>query len=260
MSEESYYLKFGTRRLRMMRFIEKENGEQMVIFHLHGGGFHITKHPLGANPHMVNKKTGFRRELDLRALRGHDWNADLPGFQRAFESLFYWPAHRADLIAFPGPPGKTWVRAFEDVCKGPDLDIMEYLRLVLGYGTLFKVGYRDRKKFFDTDLGKGSLIWDKKERRLAFWVGGPFPERPLFSIRPEDGPFFVPMPKPLEEWRAALDYETKIGAEEFFEAREEEFERLAEEIAPELEEFMSRFQVIRWMPSLTTAQVGRCLG
>src|SRR6267378_1300671 len=141
MSEESYYLKFGTRRLRMMRFIEKENGEQMVIFHLHGGGFHITKHPLGANPHMVNKKTGFRRELDLRALRGHDWNADLPGFQRAFESLFYWPAHRADLIAFPGPPGKTWVRAFEDVCKGPDLDIMEYLRLVLGYGTLFKVGY-----------------------------------------------------------------------------------------------------------------------
>src|SRR2546425_703426 len=239
MSEESYYLKFGTQRLRMMRFIEKENGEHIVIFHLHGGGFHITKHPLGANPHMVNKKT---------ALRSHDWDADLPEFQGAFESLFYWPTHQADLIAFPGPPGKTWVKAFEEVCKGPDLDIVEYLRLVLGYGTLFKVGYRERRAFFDTDLGKGSLIWDKKERRMAFWAGGPFPERPLFSIRPEDGPFFVPMPKPLEDWRTALDYETKIGAEQFFEAREEEFESIAEEIAPELQEFVNRFRVVRGMP------------
>ncbi len=106
MTEQSYYLRFGSRRVRMMRLIEKESGDQLLIFHLHGGGFHITKHPF-VNPHMVNRKTGFRMELDVEALRAHDWGADLPEFQRAFESLFYWPTHRADLIAFPGPPGRT---------------------------------------------------------------------------------------------------------------------------------------------------------
>jgi len=77
----------------MMRFIEKESGEQIVIFHLHGGGFTSPSTRSGQTT-LVNKETGFRRELDLASLRAHDWDADLPRFQGAFESLFYWPSHR----------------------------------------------------------------------------------------------------------------------------------------------------------------------
>lgn len=245
MTEQSYYLRFGSRRVRMMQFIEKESGDQFLIFHLHGGGFHITKHPW-ANPHMINKKTGFRKELDVAALQHIDWEAMAPQFQRAFEALFYWPTHRADLTAFPGPPGKTWVQAFQEVCRGPDLDILEYFRLVLGYGTLYKVGYRERKAFFESEIGRGSLLWDKKERRVGFWTGSPFPDRPLFGFRPEDGAFSLPMPKPAQEWKAAMDYEMEAGAEEFFEQREEQFEEFFQEIAPELKEFVRRFRIVRW--------------
>ncbi len=219
----------------------------MLIFHLHGGGFHITKHPW-ANPHMVNKKTGFRKELDVVALQRIDWDALASEFQVAFEALFYWPTHRADLIAFPGLPGKTWVEGFEEATKGPDLDILKYFRLILSYGTLYKVGYRERKAFFETELGRGSLLWDKKELRVGFWVGSPFPDRPLFGFRPEDGPFALPMPRPVQEWKAAMDYEMEVGAEEFFEQREEQFEELFEAIAPELEAFVKHFRIVRWAP------------
>jgi hypothetical protein len=34
-----------------------------------GGGFHITKHPLGANPHIRVPKKALSQELDLAALR-----------------------------------------------------------------------------------------------------------------------------------------------------------------------------------------------
>lgn len=226
----------------------------MIIFHLHGGGFHITKHPL-ANPHMKVPKTGLRKELDLAELRQIDWDAMMPEFQRAYDSLFYWPMHRADLVAFPGPPGKTWLEGMTAAFQGPDVDFVEMFRVFLGYGVLFKVGYRERHAFFETDLGKGSLLWDKKERRVAFWAGAPFPDRPLFGFRPEDGPFFLPMPKPLQEWKAAMDYEMEIGAEEFFDAREDEFEKLLEEIAPELEEFVHRFRVMRWKPGIRPRRV-----
>jgi hypothetical protein len=245
LTEQSYYLKLGERRIRMMRTVETERGDQMLIFHLHGGGFHITKHPL-ANPHMVNKKTGFRKELDVAALQSIDWDAMAPESQRAFESLFYWPAHRADLIAFPGPPGKSWVQGFEEVFKGPDIDIVECVRLVLGNGTLYKVGYRERRAFFATELGRGSLLWDKKEGRVGFWTGSPFPDRPLFGFRPEDGAFALPMPRPAQEWKAAMDFEMEAGAEEFFTQRENQFDELFEEIAPELKEFVRRFRIIRW--------------
>jgi hypothetical protein len=195
---------------------------------------------------MVNKQTGFRRELDVTALRAHDWNADLPEVKLAFESLFYWPTHRADLIAFPGPPGKTWIQSFQEIVKGPDLDMMELFRLVLGYGTLYKVGYRERGPFFETDLGRGSMIWDKEEGRVAFWMGAQFPDRPLFGFRPEDGPFLIPMPRTAQDWKIAMDYEVEVSAEEFFEARQEKFESLFEEIAPELEDFVRRLRIVRW--------------
>jgi hypothetical protein len=245
-SEESYYLKFGPRRVRMMRFIQKESGEQIVVLELHSGGFHLTKHPFGANPHMVNRKTGLRRELDITALRAHDWNADLPQVQQAFDALFYWPVHRADLLAIPGPPGTTWVQRLLEVCKGPDFDVVELVQLVLGYGTIYRVGYRQRAAFFATDLGKGCLIWDKKERRVGFWTGRPFPDRPLFGLRAEDKPFFKLMPPTAQRWSTALDYEIEVGAEEFFESRDEMFEDLLQGVAPELEELVRGLRIIRW--------------
>jgi hypothetical protein len=56
------------------------------------------------------------------------------------------------------------------------------------------------------------------------------------------------MPRPAQEWKAAMDYEMEAGAEEFFEQREEQFEKLFKEISPELEEFVRGFRVLRWKP------------
>jgi hypothetical protein len=195
---------------------------------------------------MVNKKTGFRQELDISALRAHDSSADLPRVQQAFDALFYWPVHRANLLAIPGPPGTTWVQRLLEVCRGPDLDVVELVRLVLGYGTMYKVGYRQRAAFFATDLGKDCLIWDKKERRVGFWTGKPFPDRPLLGLRAEDKPFFKLMPTTAQRWSTALDYEIEVGAEEFFESRDEMFEDLLRGVAPELEELVRGLRIIRW--------------
>lgn len=232
-----------------MTFIEKEDGTQIVVFHLHGGGFHITKHPLGANPHIRVPKKALSQELDLAALRGIDWASMEPEFKSAFESKFYWPQHRADLVAIPGPPGKTWHEGVTEVFRGPEIDVIEMFRCVLGYGTLYKVGYGDRNAFFATDLGRGSLIWDKKDRRWAFWVGGPFAAKPLFGLRVDDSPFLFRMPEPLEQWQATMNYEMEIGAEEFFEARAHEFEKDFEAIMPELQEFMQGFKIVKWKPA-----------
>jgi len=55
----------------------------------------------------------------------------------------------------------------------------------------------------DTDLGKGSLIWDKKERRMAFWRVLPF-LNDLSSASAGGWTLLCPDAKALEEWKRPL--------------------------------------------------------
>jgi hypothetical protein len=95
---------------------------------------------------------GFKKRLDVAALRSVNWDEAIKEFQPWWESLFYWPSHRADLIAIPGPPGKTWLEGIEGLFQGDETDIIELFKAVLGHGTIYKIGYRDRKAFISPPL------------------------------------------------------------------------------------------------------------
>src|SRR6266566_9939308 len=155
-----YYLRFGSRRIRWMIVKEGHDGSQYVIFPMDRTGFKISMHPMGANPHMKDTH-GLYQELDLVALRAVNWDeVAAKEFQPWWESLFYWPSHRADLIAIPGPGGKTWFEGFQGLLQDGDFDLIAMLKLVLGNGRIYKVGYGVRRPFFETPIGRGSMVID----------------------------------------------------------------------------------------------------
>src|SRR6267143_1006176 len=75
--------------------------------------FKTSNHPY-TDPHMGDAN-GFRHRLDLSALRSMNWDEIAKEWEPWWNSLFYWPSHRADLIAIPGPAGKTWFEGLQQM-------------------------------------------------------------------------------------------------------------------------------------------------
>ena len=247
-TNSAYHMRFGSRRIPWMIVKEGHDGSQYVIFPMDRTGFKISMHPMGANPHMKDTH-GLYQELDLVALRAVNWDeVAAKEFQPWWESLFYWPSHRADLIAIPGPEGKTWLEGVQELFRGDEMDVMELLKMALGYGTIYKVGYRDRIAFFETPLGRGCVIIDPREERFGFYAPGPFPERPLLGMRWKDGGFAFPMPPPLHEWKETLDVRLELATEQYVEDYENELEAAISEVLPEMQAFVDQFRVVRWRP------------
>ena len=226
---------------------EGHDGSEYVIFPMDRTGFHISKHPLAA-PHMRDDR-GFKKRLDLAALRSVNWDEATREFQSWWESRFYWPQHRADLIAIPGPPGKTWLEGIEELFRGNETDIVEVFKAVLGYGTIYKVGYGVRKAFFETSLGRGCMIIDPRNRRFGFYAGQPYPDRPLLGMGWQEGGFSLPLPRALNEWKEALDDRLELAVEQYFESGEEELEAAMFGVLPELQAFVDDFRIVRWHPA-----------
>jgi len=243
------YMRFGSHRVPFMVIKEGADGSEYVIFPMDRTGFKISVHPRGKNPHMRDTRT-FYQELDLSALHSVNWDEmAAKEFQPWWESRFYWPSHRADLIAIPGPPGKTWVEGFQELFHGDEFDAIEMLKAALGHGTIFKIGYRERKAFFETSLGQGSIIIDPRECRFGFFFAhSPYPDRPLFGLRWDEKGFDFPMPGPLRAWKDALDYRLEVAIEEYVESAEDDLEAGLVEILPELKKFVDDFRVVRWKP------------
>lgn len=242
-----YYFRFGSRRVPWMVIKQGQDGSEYVIFPMDRTGFKISIHPLGANPHMKDSKS-FYQELDLDALRSMNQNGMATELQQRWESWFYWPGHRADLIAIPGPEGKTWLEGVEELFHGYEVDFVALLKATLGHGTIYKVGYRDRKAFFGTKLGAGSIVIDSHERRFGFYADGLFPDRPLLGMRWEDGGFSFPMPPPLNVWTEALNARLELATEQYFDDSAAELEAALMEVKPDIEAFMDKFRVVRWKP------------
>ena len=245
-TKKSYYFRFGSRRIPWMRVKEGNDGSQYVIFPMDRKGFKISIHPL-ADPHMKDA-SGYLKRLDLRTLRSVDWEKESKSFQTIWDSLFYWPSHRADLIAIPGPPGKTWVEGFESLFQGDELDIFAYVKAIFGYGVIYKIGHQYRKAFFETDIGRGCLIIDPRERRFGFYAGK-YPERPLFGVRWEDGGIPLPMPRPLNEWKETLDSRLELVIEQYLDEHIEEIEAELSEVFPGFQKFVDGFRIVRWRPN-----------
>ena len=245
-TKEIYYMRFGSRRVPWMIVKEGHDGSQYVIFPMDQLGFHISAHPL-AGPHMKDSR-GTVQRLDVAALRSMNWDEAARQFEPSWESMFYWPSHRSDLIAIPGPPGKTWVEGFQELLQGNEFDVIAMLKSALGHGTIYKVGYRERRAFFETPLGKGCIIIDSRERRFGFYATGPYPDRPLFGMRWEEGGLRLPLPPPVNEWQQALEVRLEDATEQYFEAANKELEAGMMEVLPELETFVKALKVIRWSP------------
>ncbi len=244
--KEEYYFRFGRHLIPFIRIKESHGGSQYVIFPMDKRGFRISVHPF-SNPHLKDD-AGCILRLDLEALRKVDWEKEGESFQAILDSLYYWPSHRADLIAIPGPPGLTWVEGFERLFRDKELDLLAYLKAVLGYGVMYKVGYRHRKAFFETDLGRGCLIADPRERKFGFYAGI-CPERPLFGIRWDAGAVPFLMPLPLKRWKETLDNRMELAVEGYFSDHLIDMETALLESSPELIAFVENFRIVRWQPS-----------
>jgi hypothetical protein len=239
-----YDFLIGSHRIHFFYLKEGGDGSEYAIFPMDSKGFHISTHP-GADPHMKDAE-GYSERLDLRTLRSINQEELSKEFQQRLESLFYWPKHRADIIAIPGPPGKTWVEGVEDLFRKHEIDLIEYLKLMLGYGTIYKVGYSQRKAFFETTLGRGSIIFDPRERKAGFYCPEVFPDRPLMGI-PWDTialPFL--MPEPVTRWERALNNRLQLSMERYFDNHSDDIEAAFEERLQELKEFLEGFCVVRW--------------
>ena len=121
-----YSINIGGQRIPFMELKESKKGDEYVLFPLKPHGFHISNHP-GVNPH-VKDQNGFRQDLDLDLLRNVDWDAEVEKFRQDLEARAYWPGHRADIIAFPGPPGKSYFEALKELGESGDLDLVRYIR------------------------------------------------------------------------------------------------------------------------------------
>jgi hypothetical protein len=164
-----------------MVFKEGADGSEYVIFPMDKTGFKISKHPF-ADPHMKDA-SGFQQRLDLNALRSMNWDEVAKEWEPWWNSLFYWPSHRADLVAIPGPLGKTWFEGVQEAFGQEETDLIGLMKLALGGGTIYKVGYRMRRDFFETTLGRNCVLIDPHEQRFGAYVGGPYPGRPLLGLR-----------------------------------------------------------------------------
>lgn len=195
-----YSMKIGRHRIPFMEFRESKSGDEYVMFPLTPHGFHLSTHP-GAHPHMKDL-TGFRQDLDLDLLRKVDWEDQAARFGRDLEARAYWPTHRADIVAFPGQRGKTYFEALRDLTETRDFDLVEYLKVVLGGGTIYKVGPKEREAFFKSKVGQGAFLFDKKEGCFAAYLPI-IPGRPLLRFGGKFGT--MPLHPHLEAWTRSLD-------------------------------------------------------
>jgi len=231
-----------------MVFKEGTDGSEYVIFPMDDAGFHISKHPFG-DPHMGDS-SGFRHRLDLSALRSMNWDEIAKEWEPWWNSLFYWPSHRADLIAIPGPPGKTWFEGLQQAFSQEEVDLIKLVKFVLGNGTIYKVGYGARDAFFETHLGRTSAIVDSREERFGAYLGGPYPGRPLMGFHWDEGGSFSPyLPGPLRSWKETMDVRIERSMEGYFERLESQMEKAVSEVLPEIEAFFEKFKILRWKPA-----------
>ncbi len=122
-------------------------------------------------------------------------------------------------------------------------------KAVLGYGTIYKVGYGVRRAFFETSLGRGCIIVDPRNRRFGFYAGQPYPDRPLLGMGWQEGGFSLPLPPSLNEWKGALDARLEVAMEQYFEDAQEKLEAAMSEALPELQAFVDDFRIVRWRPA-----------
>jgi hypothetical protein len=228
-----------------MIFKEDAEGSEYVIFPMDRTGFKISKHP-HADPHLGDSG-GFRHRLDLSAMRSMDWDEIAKEWEPWWNSLFYWPSHRADLLAIPGPVGKTWFEGLLQTFGQEEIDLVGLVRFVFGGGTIYKVRYGAREAFFETALGRSCVIIDPRERRFGSYIGGPYPGRPLLGFRWEEGMSFSRfLPGPLRSWTETIDVRIETSMEAYFDDVENQVEQALLEVLPELEAFFENFKVVRW--------------
>ena len=241
----AHYFRIGSQRVPFMVSKTGADGSEYVIFPMDQTGFHISKHPF-ADPHMADA-TGFRHRLDLSALRSTNWDEVVKEWEPWWNSLFYWPSHRADLVAIPGPPGKTWFEGLQEAFAGEEVDLIKLVRFVLGNGTIYKVGYGARNAFFETPLGRSAAIIDTREERFGAYIGGPYPGRPLMGFRwDEGGSFTESLPGPLRSWKQTMDIRIETSINDYFKKLEDQIEEVVAEVLPEVEAFFENFKVVRW--------------
>lgn len=200
--------------------------------------------------------TGFQQEMDLRLLRQVNWDAEAQKLKEDLEARAYWPNHRADIIAFPGPRGKSIFKALEELADGEkgNLDILRYIKVVLGGGTIYKVGPREREAFFRTKTGKGAFLYDKKEECYAVYAPF-FPEKPLLRFGGRFGT--IQMHPHLQDWKASMDANIDLEWEEVTPEYREEMEVAFEEIAPQMEALGRKLEVVRWKPKRRRSRTAR---
>ena len=236
------YFRVGDRRFPFAIHEQMENGDEYLAFPLHGAGLHISFHR-GANPHLKDRNATYSR-LDLQGLRTTDWESESKGFGKVLESRFYWPEHRADLFAIPGPHGTTLIEALTQQVRDNEFDLVEYFRLLFGSGVWFKVGYRDHRAFFRSKIGKRSLIMDPREECGAIFMPL-YPGKPLLRIR-EGEPF--PMPAGLQHWKDSLDYHITASWESTPSHHVAELLSELEKELQKLSPMIQRLKLVRWRP------------
>ena len=244
-TDKVYYFRIGSRRFPVMYLKEGADGSEYLIFPMDRTGFKISKHRF-ADPHLGDA-SGFRHRLDLSALRSMNWDEIAKESEPWWDSLFYWPLHRADLIAIPGPEGKSWYEGLQEAFGQEETDLLELLKFVLGGGTIYKIGYGARKAFFESALSRNSLIIDPRGQRFGAYVGGPNLGRPLLGLRWDDKTaFFSWMPKPLRTWKETLDVRIEAAMEQYMDDAENQMEAAALEVLPEVEGFLENLKIVRW--------------
>ena len=238
-----YSLNIGGQRIPFMEVKQSKTGDEYVIFPLNPHGFHLSAHP-AINPHLKDR-TGFRQDLDLDLLRSIDWDAEAETFRQDMEARAYWPNHRADIIAIPGPRGKSYFEALTELAERGDLDIVRYLKAVLGGGTIYKIGPGERDRFFRTKTGQGSFLFDKKEGCFAVYAPI-FPEKPLLRFGGKFGT--IRMHPHLESWKGAMDANVDLEWEELTPKYRAQMEEAFQRVAPQVEAFGRKLRIIRWKP------------
>jgi len=242
---KAHYFRIGSQRFPFMIFKEGADGSEYLIFPMDRTGFKISQHPF-ADPHMGDA-SGFRHRLDLSALRSMNWTEISKEWEPWWNSLFYWPSHRADLIAIPGPAGKTWFEGLQQTFGQEEIDLIELVKFVFGGGTIYKVGHGARRAFFETEFGQSCVIIDAREERFGSYVGGPYPGRPLLGLRFEEGMSFSRyLPGPLRSWKEIINVRVETSMEAYFEDVQHEVEQALLEVLPELEAFFENFKIVRW--------------
>src|SRR2546426_2820420 len=254
-TDKVYYFRIGTRRIPFMYFKEGADGSEYVIFPMDRTGFKISKHPI-ADPHMKDAG-GFYQRLDLSVLRSIKWDEIAKEWEPWWNSLFYWPSHRADLIAIPGPEGKSWFEGLQEAFGQGDMNLIALMKLALGGGTMYKISYGPRKLFFETTLGRNCAIIDPREQRFGAYVGGPYLGLPLLGLRwNEKRTFSALLPGPLQGWKETMDVRIETALDQYLDEAQSEMEAAMVEVLPEIEAFFENFKIVRWRPSESNPDPG----